>query len=369
MVLYATAEGQPITTQSMIRAFRSCPREALYKYVERLVPKTVRKPLTRGKWMHALLEVYYRALAETGDVEHADAAWKEEHRRWTSSYSKLFDEEKEMLGDLPREMSQLMSSYLWHYGDPAYSDWWWNVHETELTVEAELPNGHLFRCRLDLLEEDEFGLWVWDHKTHRREPDWEKRMLDEQGPLYIWACRQAGIPVRGFGWNYLVTESISWPKVIKDGSRFYANAGESDYPTYVAAVKQAIEQYGGKFLANPDHKKVVAHNLKRYKAARWKPGGMQTSPHFRRVMVEKDEGMIGRVLSAAVRTSDTMHSYDFSDPDCVERNVGACRSFICDYASLSLMDLLKGDSEMIKRREYKRIDDPLAYYGEEEERF
>jgi hypothetical protein len=79
--------------------------------------------------------------------------------------------------------------------------------------------------------------------------------------------------------------------------------------------------------------------------------------------------MINRVLKAAVRTSDNMHSYDFSDPDCVERNVDACRGFICDYPSLSLIDLLKGDSEMTKRRDFKRADDPLAYYGDDEERF
>src|SRR5215212_6301085 len=130
MALYETEDGQPITTQSMIKAFRACPREAYYKYDLRLKPKMIKKPLTRGKWMHALLQAHY---------EGRD--WHDEHDHWVSDFRKLFDEEKEQLGDLPTELERLMKSYLWHYGDPLYKKYRWKVHEVELTVEAELPNG------------------------------------------------------------------------------------------------------------------------------------------------------------------------------------------------------------------------------------
>lgn len=361
MPLYVTdadsewGAGIPVTTQSMIKTFRSCPREAYYKYFLRLQPKSVSIPLTRGKWVHALLQAHY---------EGKD--WREEHRRWVSKFNKLFDEEKERLGDLPREIPRLLESYFWHYGDPAHTAYEWKVHEVELTVEAMLPNGHLFRGRLDLLVEDDFGLWIVDHKTHKRLPDWDGRMLDEQSPLYIWACREMGIPVRGFIWNYLRTAGISAPKVLKDGTRFYKNDGESDYPTYARAVKEAIRDYPDTFIVKPEDRAVVKAELARLKADRWSPGMLPTSPHFRRDLIEKSNGLLERVVKAACRTSDRMHSYDFSDPDRVERNVSTCqKGFLCSYRSLSMADLVTGDSEMTKKREYQESD-PLAYYGDEE---
>lgn len=356
MSLYETDEGQPITTQSMIKTFRSCPREAYYKYALRLQPKVHSLPLTRGKWVHALLQAHY---------EGKD--WHEEHARWVSRWRKLFDEEKERLGLDPEDIVRLMESYFWHYGDPAYSGYAWKVHEVELTLEAELPNGHLFRGRLDLLVEDDYGFWVVDHKTHKRLPDWDYRMLDEQSPLYIWAAREMGIPVRGFIWNYLSTAGITVPRVVQDGTRFYKRDGESDYPTYARRVREELAKGTPPvFLSNPADKAAVKQELARLKAQRWVPGAVPTSPHFRRDLIEKSDDLIKRVLTAAVHTSDRMHAYDFSNPDAVERNVSTCaKGFLCSYRSLSMADLVTGNSEMTKKREYQ-IGDPLAYYGEEE---
>ena len=140
MALYETEDGRPITTQSMIKTFRMCPREAMYKYHDRLKPKIVSKPLTRGKWVHSLLEEHYKG----GD-------WRIPHAQLTAQFSKLFDEEKEHLGDLPRELDLLMESYFWHYGDPKYKDHRWTVHEVEKLIEADMPSGHLFRGKVDMI--------------------------------------------------------------------------------------------------------------------------------------------------------------------------------------------------------------------------
>lgn len=90
MALYANEEGVPVTTQSMIKTFLNCPREAYYKYVLELRPKVSGKALEIGKWMHTLLEAYYKG-----------EDWEQEHALLTSRYNKLFDEEKEDLGNLP----------------------------------------------------------------------------------------------------------------------------------------------------------------------------------------------------------------------------------------------------------------------------
>ena len=169
-MIYETEEdspwgpGIPVVTQSMMKAFLQCPREVYYKYVLRLQPKRVSTPLTRGKWVHALLETYYKSLLELDGEPTAqnkasaqEELWQE-HRRWSSRFSKLFDEEKDKLGNLPLQISQLMEGYFYHYGDPRYSSVnEWRIVGVEQTLEARLPNGHIFRGRYDMLVEREDG--------------------------------------------------------------------------------------------------------------------------------------------------------------------------------------------------------------------
>lgn len=364
MALYVTDDdspwggGIPVTTQSMVKTFRECPREAYYKYFKRLKPKrAASRPLERGKWFHSLLEARYKG-----------EDWRVVHKRLTKQFSGLFDEEREALGDLPREIPAMMEAYDWHYGDPQWADWQWDVKEAEVTLEAMMPNGHLFRGRVDLLVENAFGLWIVDHKTHKRMPDWDYRMVDEQSPLYIWAARENGYPVKGFIWNYLIMDSLSRPRVVKAGDRFYKGEGAScDYPTMVRLLKELGWIKDGKFTdkIHPDEAARLRPELKRLKAMRWAPDQPQVSPLFRRDLIQKDDDMIGRVLAGVMRTSDRMHSYDFkTDPESIERNILACKGWMCGYKDLMMADLVTGDSSRLERLNYKQ-DDPLSYYDEE----
>ncbi len=176
--LYVDPEsGKLISSNSMLKTFQRCPRQADYKYARRLKPKSVKLPLKRGKWMHSLLEAHYKAEAgmET-------PPWQDVHKALTNDFSKLFDEEKEKLGDLPRECDRLMRGYLWHYKEHA-----WKVLGVEGMLEAELPGGSIFRGRYDMLIEDEYGIWLVDHKNMKRLPNHALRMLDTQAPRYVWA--------------------------------------------------------------------------------------------------------------------------------------------------------------------------------------
>jgi hypothetical protein len=352
MPLYQTDDGRPITTQSMIKTFRMCPREAMYKYHDRLKPKKVSKPLTRGKWAHSLLEEHYKG----GD-------WKIPHKKLTLEFSKLFDEEKEHLGDLPRELDVLMASYFWHYGDPQFKDHRWTVHEVEKLIEADMPSGHLFRGKVDMIVEDQFGLWLVDHKTHGRMPDWEYRMLDEQSTLYTWAARENGIPVRGFIWNYLSTAGFPKYPVLKNGKQFYSNAlkAESTAIAFKMAIDKAKLEYPD-FAKDPEYAAALRARMDELKKDRWKgPHEMPTSPYFRRDVLEKSDKLIDRVLKSVDRTSVNMHAYDFTDRESVERDINACKGFFCSYKSLSMADLVTGDSSMTRKRDYIEHD-PLAYH-------
>ena len=94
-------------------------------------------------------------------------------------------------------------------------------------------------------------------------------MMDEQSAMYIWAARQNDIPVHGFIWNYLTTEAISTPKVLKSGKSFYAkdfSTVNTDYPTFARAVKQAMKDYPYTISQDADEKQRVKDRIAQLKA-------------------------------------------------------------------------------------------------------
>lgn len=332
--------GMEITTHSMIKSFKGCPRQSLYKYIDRLKPKAVSKPLKRGTWMHYLLEEH-----------HAGRDWEAKHLELSRQFDGLFDEEKDFYGDLPTECLTLMRSYVWHYkADP------WKVLETEFTVETEFPDGRLYRGKVDALIENQFGLWLVDHKTHAQLPDHNFRLLDAQSSLYLWAAKRNGIPVQGFIWNYLKTKPPSEPTLLKDGSRFSKRMGETDYLTYSRAIKRLRDERGYRIT------RADVEMGNRLKQHRYVPGEPQTSPFFRRDILEKDNAMLRRVAMESYHTSKRMHEYPFDRRDIVERNVDQkrCR-YMCSYTDVCTAELLGNNIKPLLKQNYK-VGDALDYY-------
>lgn len=347
--------GKRVTTHSMLKTYLSCPKAGQYKYAERLKGRRLTsrdQPLQRGTWVHELLQTHY----EGGD-------WRETHDRNTRKYNTLMDEEKEALGDLPTEAARLMRSYLWHYGankdDPLHG---WNVLGAEQTFEAVWPDSEdgldIYRCRVDLLVEDEYGKIIVDHKTHKALPDMTFRILDAASPLYIWAARESGHDVRGFLWNYIKTKPPTKPELVyvgKPQERLSTKAIDTDWPTYARAIKE----YGLDHTAEP-----YRSRLRSLKAQRWVSGNVQTSPFFRRDILEKDEDILARVVATAMKTRDRMHG-DFDDFDIVERNMGRSCSW-CSFSTLCTTEMYGGNGDHIRRKQF-RVGDPLDYYHDQKE--
>lgn len=343
MALYRDPDTeQAIVTHSMLKTFRRCPKQAQYKYAMRLKPKQVKArelPLRRGTWIHRLLEVYYK-----------DEDWQAEHQRLSTLYNDLMDVEQDALGDLPRECNRIMRAYLWHYKlDP------WQVHEAEFVLEVELPDGTLYRAKIDLLIENQYGLWIVDHKTHKTLPNLDFRLLDAQSALYIWAALKNKIPVQGHIWNYLCTKPPSIPVLLKDGSRFSKRLGSTDFTTYAGAVKRA-----GFPIA--DHSQM----LRRLKNERFRPGEPQLSPFFRRDILEKSPAMLKRVASEAYHTARRLNDYPFDRPNIVERVVDRSCTWMCSYTDICTLQLFGGRIEPLLRQRYT-VGDPLEYYEDREE--
>lgn len=344
--------GQVITTHSMLSSYGRCPKQAQYKYVERLKKraKTERdKPLSRGTWLHRLWEVHYVG----GD-------WRAAHAQLSKQYSGLFDEEKEALGDLPTECERIMRSYLWHYGadkfDPMHG---WKVVDTEMTLECEWPDGNgIYRCRLDMIVEDEFGLAIVDHKSHKNLPDFRHRLMDHASVRYLWCANQNGYPVTRFIWNYVRTKAPTVPQLVdqnkKTGPRLSTRAIDTDYPTYL----RAIRSYG---LDHTDYLPM----LRSLHAQRWAPGVPQSSAFFRRNELDKDDDMMARVVAASMRTRDRMHDpSEWTELDTVERVPDRSCGWMCDYPELCETELFTGHDNGLRRKLY-RIGDPLDYYQDQ----
>lgn len=339
---YDESLGARISTHSMLKTFRFCPKQADYKYRQRLKPRMLGKPLKRGTWMHFLLEEH-----------HAGRDWRAKHEELCRQYEQLFDDEKDYYGDLPTECEQLMESYIWHYKDDP-----WVVLQTEFTVETPFPDGTIYRGKVDALVENSLGLWLVDHKTHARLPDHGFRLMDSQSGLYLWACRRNKIPVQGFIWNYLKTKAPAKPKLLKDGSRLSVKMGDTDYLTYVRELKRLKVEHGYRITReNVEYSQML-------KAHRYVVGQPQNSPFFRRDVMEKDDEMLKRVAAQAYHTSKRMHNYDFDNQIAVETNPSRNCSFQCSYTELCQVELMGGNPQYLRKQVYK-IGDPQDYYGDE----
>lgn len=329
--LYVTEDGVPVVTHSMLGTFKQCPRMTKYKYADRLKPKQQAKPLKRGNWIHTLLEIHHRG----GD-------WKDAHRRLSLQFDDLFDEEKDVLGDLPREIRRIMAAYFWHYRHDAD----WNVVEVEMTVETEMPGVGLYRGRVDVLVETPYGLYAVDNKSHKTLPDMDFRMRDAQSALYIWALRKLGYDVQGFIWNYVRYHAPREVKFNKNGS-LSKRQGETTYDTAFRSIRSQGRD-------PKDYRDLLAPLAKQ----RYVHGGPQLSPFFRRSILERDDAMLEQLLREATHTAQRMNSYPFSG-DAVERNNGRACGW-CAYKDLCSVELFGGNVRQALRG--FREGDPLDYY-------
>lgn len=336
-------QGARISTHSMLKTFRRCPKQAEFKYFHRLKPKRLGSPLKRGTWVHALLEAY-----------HMGQDWRKVHEALSHQFSQLFDEEKDFYGDMPREILTIMESYIWHYkNDP------WEWIDAEFQLEAELPDGSIYRGKVDSLIRNQFGLWLVDHKTHKSLPKLNFRLLDAQSALYLWAARENGLKVQGFIWNYLRWKAPAIPAIVDRNRRLSDTNSDTDYPTMYRTLKRYKEEY-------PDSFKVRQKDIDKLRylqSQRYEFGKMQSSEFFRRDVLEKSDEMIDRVVKANIHTSLRLHDYDFSDPDFVERTVERSCEFSCSYTDICSAELVGANIKPIVKQNYI-VGDPNDYYND-----
>lgn len=352
-----TEDGQLVITQSMVTSFVQCPRETYYAIILGLRPRLEKKPLTRGTWVHALLEERGRG----GD-------WRAKHQELVEKAEReQFEEE---VGDMAEECYNIVLSYEYAHRKEILKP-----IAVELTVERPMFGGRvLYRGRIDIIWVDENGdVWLGDHKTHKDIPDWRYRELAFQHYSYLWAVARApeykalrykGKPLpqpKGFIYDYCRTGAIHTPKLTLKGklSRQLKPSGTT-YPVF----KEWLVQHGmateikGKFLLaieDPKERAYVEEFLIELQHRDY-------DDFFRRDRMTFTPEQAERQRKSFVASAKRLLNYKWDDPDCVERNLHACSGYMCNYKDLTVADLMHGTSEIEQRTRYVTTRDPLDYY-------
>lgn len=336
----------------MVSGFVECPRETYYGIVLGLRPRLESKPLTRGTWVHALLE----ERGKGGD-------WRAKHQELIEKAEQTTFEEE--TAGLAEECYNIMLSY----------EWVWRKENlkpiaVELTVERPMFGGKvLYRGRIDIVWQDENGdIWLGDHKTHATLPDWRYRELAFQHYSYLWACEEApeylalGLPKpKGFIYDYCKTGAIKRPSLTQAGKQSrQLKASGTTLPVYkewliennlateikgqflLAIEDDAERAYVEEFLVELEHKDYT--------------------DTFRRDRLTFTPEQAERQHKSFVTSARRLLNYKWDDPDCVERNLHACSGYMCNYKDLTVADLMHGTSEIEQRTRYVQTRDPLDYY-------
>lgn len=222
------SKGVHAYNNSRVKLYLRCRKAYWFRYDSHgkpgaeLVPKHEALPLKKGSWMHDLLQAHWLEQAGEGH------GWMHRNTEMATIFYNRFDEEIERYGDLPKECARLMEGYVrrWRNEDSAFRVATLPSGEPaiEFVVEVPLDKWGIespFKGRIDLLVEDlEYGgLWIRDAKWVRSVPGPDERMMSPQNLLYVWACRRAGLDVRGFIYDYGRTAEPTVPRILKRGNR------------------------------------------------------------------------------------------------------------------------------------------------------
>lgn len=322
-------------TSSEAKVGKNCLFEYDVKYRRGLAPKVTQRPLKLGSWVHTCLEYYYQ-----------DMGWEEALKDLIrNEWDVLFDEEKEMLGDLPQATRMIMEGYEFRYKDEP-----WELvipPESKFEIEMETRNFIIvFKGRIDLVVRDKLGqIWCVDHKTSKRFPNIDTyRALDPQLTLYPWALqKQYGIKANGALYNYLRTKAPTKPKLLKRGglSVQWANGKLHSTPLVFA---RTLRELGLDPKAHMEEYRAVVNDQAYF---------------FLRARVPRDPIATSNIIKDLATQAVYLHTFTTPTRNITQR-CEQCRTVdlcMAELYGLDTTDILRG---------FQKID-PYAYLGFEDE--
>jgi len=227
-----------------VMTFRDCRRLWYWQYYLGYQTKAPIWPLIIGQGVHSCLEAYYKGKNV-----------KDTYDEWLvgviSSLKRDFAETFDRIWSDVISMSTLVDGMIANYvqyegthsiGTPVLVEERIYAPILDPRHSSHGPTGAQLSGKIDLVVEREDGLWIVDHKTHVRLPDFRGLDLDEQitGYAYLF-YHQTGKFARGLIYNALLKNVPTVPPVIKNGSRL---TKAKDMPYTAALYYQEIERNG-----------------------------------------------------------------------------------------------------------------------------
>lgn len=193
-------------SQSKIGTFLACRKKFEYRHVQHLKRRLPPNPLVRGRIVHAMIE----------EQCNGKDPWK----AWTAAqkeYGKLFRQEREEYGDIPREIEMLMAGYFdWYKRDPLQ---YYEVdgRYAEHYFQVPLVDGIILEGTMDSLAHTrDKRFWLVEHKSHKQIPKGDIKYQDIQSVIYTHVMPLVGLPKPdGVLWNYIRMKTPTVPHLLK----------------------------------------------------------------------------------------------------------------------------------------------------------
>lgn len=319
-------------THSEGKTYSNCGQEHHYKYTLGLLPKKQKRPLKLGNWLHYCIENYYQEMSWRG-------ALKDLIR---TEWDGLFEEERELLGNLPEDTERIMEAYEYYYR----TDSWEPVFPPELKFEVPIETKNyilVFQGRIDLVVKDKTGaIWCVDNKSTKNIPSADTfRSMDPQLTIYPWALeKQYGIKAAGTIYNYMRTKAPTKPRLLKNGMLSRNKRIITDERTFL----KTLEEYELDPLDYPQQLAKARHDNAHF--------------FFRARVPRSTKATIQTVRELALKAV----MWTTNPPT---RNV-TYRCDQCFYVDLCQTQLYGLDDSEILSRQFS-VGDPLAYLEFEDE--
>lgn len=307
-------------SQSKVKTFRRCHRAYYNKYVEKLRRKKVARPLMFGRMVHDMIDAY-----ANGDdpFEVLDAINLKD--------MKLFASEKEEYGEIVRDVGLIMEDYFDYWDDRALVYLRKNGQAAEHEFNIELFPDVLWNGKIDALGRTPNKLtWLVEHKTFTKMPGEDERWRNLQSATYFRAVDMLGWGIPdGMCWDYVRSKPPAVPGLLRNGQPSSRKLDTLPYALKVWMRENAAR--GVKF------DKLLHH------------AQANRDDWFKRIFTPVSAEVVDRIFKdfkLSVRRMADNHGM-LKDMN-IERHCSWC-----EYEPLCRAELLGGDVDYIKQKEYE----------------
>jgi hypothetical protein len=196
-------------SQSKVSKWRQCRQAYHYAHVEKIAPKKKARPLKFGSIVHELVETDingknpFKALANIAKTNE-----------------KLFDAEREMYGEIVKDVGYIMTHYFDYWDNRPESIEYLSIGKLkcEHPFEVEIADGILAKGRIDAIGKAKKLKWLVEHKSHKAFPKPENRWRNLQSVFYIRIVEMMGWgKLDGTCWDYIRSKPPTRPAILKSG--------------------------------------------------------------------------------------------------------------------------------------------------------